>query len=126
MFLFKLINLSCFKGGSIINERTVLTAAHCVSLVPARNFVVRVGVSNLREANSQNTYQASKVILRSSVRGLNFVRPTDIAIIKLKRPIRFTTGKVEPACYDLSNKNYGNSQLMVRLFKLYNLYFGLN
>lgn len=71
-------------GGSLITARCVLTAAHCVYMIPVKDFVINAGVSFL---NSPQPYV--RKVERSFVS--KFYSPytldMDVAILKLMEPI---------------------------------------
>lgn len=92
-----------FCGGSVINKKFILTAAHCVDKQSASQVQVRVGLHYLRDANSRNTYQVSKIHIHPySSRPTNPSKPGDYAILELSSSIEFIKGKVEPGC--IANK----------------------
>ncbi|XP_017772374.1 PREDICTED: venom protease [Nicrophorus vespilloides] len=86
-------------GGSLISERFVLTAAHCIN---TNNFgeakYVRVGDLNLKDDNENADPQEYNVVQR--IRHPQYKRPSrynDIALLKLERDVIFTP-YVRPIC----------------------------
>ncbi|XP_074648445.1 chymotrypsin-1-like [Tubulanus polymorphus] len=76
-------------GGSIIDQTTVLTAAHCIRRYsPTRDYSVAVG-SIYRQVPTSQVYQVSKYIIHSSYRSVAL--GNDIAIVKLTKPITFSS-----------------------------------
>jgi len=96
-------------GASIIKEKYVLCAAHCISqsngIIPARSFKLRVGAHSL--VNSGQLVDVSEHFVHENY------NPTyqlnDIAIFKLASPLNFKqTKNIVPVCLptpEVSTKN---------------------
>uniref|UniRef100_A0A182JX56 Peptidase S1 domain-containing protein n=1 Tax=Anopheles christyi TaxID=43041 RepID=A0A182JX56_9DIPT len=87
-------------GGAIINQNTILTAAHCVRLnqgiITVDRLSVQVGRTYLYAAESHTQeHQADRIIVHEEYSAA-LVRH-DIALIKLATDIRFTD-YVQPVC----------------------------
>ncbi|XP_044523078.1 coagulation factor X [Gracilinanus agilis] len=99
-------NKEGFCGGTILDEYNILSAAHCMT--PGKRFQVVVGERNTEfEDGNEEAHEVDKVLTHKG-----FVRETydnDIALIKLKKPIRFRKN-VAPAC--LPEKDWAEDVLM--------------
>jgi len=95
-----------FCGGILISSDTVLTAAHCQTSVNSFNVVV--GDHDATVADGEERISPSQWISHPNYRG----NDNDFAIIKLSRPVTFST-KVLPACLPDPGKNYDNVQATV-------------
>lgn len=79
---------SHFCGGSVLNDNTILTAAHCVDGQEVSGVRIYVGGHNIANMNAENTFHAVKAVVHPKWNGHPDKTP-DIAIIKLNRPIDF-------------------------------------
>uniref|UniRef100_A0A8C0IT40 coagulation factor Xa n=1 Tax=Chelonoidis abingdonii TaxID=106734 RepID=A0A8C0IT40_CHEAB len=97
-------NKEGFCGGTILSQFYILTAAHCINQSKIIKVVV---VDRDKEENTEMMYSVEKVLVHG-----RFVSATydyDIALIKLKEPIKFSI-YVIPAC--LPDADFANEILM--------------
>ncbi|KYN09224.1 Trypsin-1 [Trachymyrmex cornetzi] len=81
---------SHFCAGSIINEKWVVTAAHCADAVSSLNFLrVVAGKHNIQENEStEQIVQVAQAYIHENYEG--GVGPYDIALLKLASPLKLT------------------------------------
>lgn len=85
-------------SGVILNEDTIAIAQHCITGRSLINLKVVVGIVSLREIESQLIFDVSRSIKHPNFNERTLEKGHDIAILKLKKRIKFEIGKIEPAC----------------------------
>jgi len=86
-------------GGSIINENWILTAAHCMKPTDEEQ-LIGVGLhawAEARHGHGGETYEFEKVIVHESFNLTGKDMNNDIALIKIKGPIKYSD-HVQPIC----------------------------
>ncbi|XP_052567595.1 serine protease grass-like [Culex pipiens pallens] len=91
-------------GGTLLSERFVLTAVHCVEgvngyVLTSRKIFVRLGVHNLRVPDF-STWQQHELLNVHRCEDAALGLKNDIAILELSTLVKFTS-HVQPACVNL-------------------------
>ncbi|KAG8223982.1 hypothetical protein J437_LFUL012085, partial [Ladona fulva] len=99
------MNVSWLCGGTLISERYVMTAAHCALLSSKKPVVVRLGELDL--STNDDDVEPVDYAIESVELHPKFVVTTryhDIALIRLAKPVKFTT-TICPAClYNVNSR----------------------
>merc|ERR1712212_350725 len=85
-----------FCGGTILDAKTILTAAHCYygKNLAATNYFIAAGATHVLDGSAQTAFVES-ITLHENYNPNNI--NNDVAILKLKTPLTFNS-KVQPAC----------------------------
>ena len=96
-------------GGSVINDRFILTAAHCVSDASSPSeFIVILHAFTTNDFNNPQLQYRVKNFMKHPAwnGGENKVSPNDVALLELERPLQFNN-RFMPICLT-TNTQYNN------------------
>lgn len=86
-------------GGTIISDKWIITAAHCLKGVGPNNVYVRVGTSNFYSRDEGKNYGAKSVKIHERYDYKTYIN--DIALVELKSPIDYPNAeKIEMVSED--------------------------
>ncbi|KAM7356231.1 seminase-like [Cochliomyia hominivorax] len=83
-----------FCGGTLVKSRYVITAAHCVKEMRARDIVVHAGTTYLHQKGLTSSVVRVSIPPRFTYRTSNM----DIAVLKLRKPLRGKNIATIPLC----------------------------
>ena len=87
-----------FCGGSILDSKTILTAAHCVDWINfTSDFFATIGINSLNETliTGINSFKVKSFKIHWNYNKKRILN--DIAIVKLKKALTFTD-EIQPIC----------------------------
>lgn len=94
-------------GCTIINEKFILTAGHCVHGITPDLLQVAAGIYNITDKNSEySQYRAVKKIYADKYKVDNF--ENDIALLELYEVLKLTPGIVSPICLPRGNETFND------------------
>ncbi|OQR80391.1 secreted salivary gland peptide-like [Tropilaelaps mercedesae] len=102
--------LEQFCGATLISDQHLLTAAHCIAKMKGTAVTARAGHINLNKANPAQDLQLEKAILHPLYNSSSYY--ADIAIVKLKKPIQFST-RIQPCCLPEATDKAGQNAVAV-------------
>ncbi|XP_071512547.1 uncharacterized protein [Panulirus ornatus] len=101
-----------FCGGSIISDKFILTAAHCVDGLSEEQLEVRVGDHDLttNDVSREQSFPVHEIIQHPSYN--HKTTDSDIALLKLAKPLYFTW-RVNPICLTPHDLIYYKEEVIV-------------
>ncbi|KAM0734717.1 Clotting factor G beta subunit [Formica fusca] len=92
-------------GGTLINDRYVLTAGHCVKWVHTADLSVGIGMHDIENLNEGYIAQIDEIILHENFESDDLHDINDIALIRLQHPIEINEN-VKPICLPHKESDY--------------------
>lgn len=101
-----------FCGGTLINNRYVITAAHCFNSLRKSTTRVMLGAHDLGKLRNATVYYLEKVIVHKKYEPDSIDQKWDLALIKLDRDVVFTD-MIQPICLPPRNFSKTFDNLLV-------------
>ncbi|KAL0134138.1 hypothetical protein PUN28_001175 [Cardiocondyla obscurior] len=99
-------------GGTLINNRYVLTAGHCVKWTNHADLSVGVGMHDILNSNEGFIAAVDQVILHEDFESDYLHDTNDIALIRLQHPVKINEN-VKPVCLPHKNSDYTGQYVKV-------------
>ncbi|KAJ4432275.1 hypothetical protein ANN_20893 [Periplaneta americana] len=101
-------------GGSIINDRYILTAGHCLNWNSKEELTVIMGMHDriAMEEGTERSAEIEKLIVHEAFTSDYLHDTEDIGLIKLKKPIQYSTA-IKPVCLPWPESDYTKRTGMV-------------
>jgi len=100
-------------GGSVLNDRWFLTAAHCVEGITSRGLTVVLGMHDVQlRVGNPKRYSIERIFTHERYQQGSGTFPNDIALIKLSQTIEMND-KVRPIQLDRNGEFDGNSDCVI-------------
>lgn len=102
-----------FCGGTLINNRYILTAGHCFTDVDPSNVRIILGAHDLTKLQNASIYTADKIIVHEKYEPNSSHQRYDIALIRLNRNVTFTNN-IGPVCLPPRNmkRSFGSFKVI--------------
>lgn len=97
-----MLTLGVFCGGSLINDRYILTAGHCLAPKDTRNLKVALGVHDFSQLRDAQIIRPKEFIIHKLYDIQSIHQKWDIALIKMKTRVKFST-EINPVCLPSAN-----------------------
>ncbi|XP_065091659.1 serine protease hepsin-like [Ochlerotatus camptorhynchus] len=98
-------------GGSLVTDRYVLTAAHCVFRLSPARFRVQLAVYNRTQPSSNSVERSVKSIKTFFYSGLT--NNNDIALMELTFPVTISADRLVPVCLPQPNDNVYDGKMAI-------------
>jgi len=100
-------------GGSLINDRYVVTAAHCTAGNTASRIEVLLGDHRISVADGETRHTVAEIKDHPSY--TSYQNGFDISLLRLATPVTYNT-KIAPACLPTAGENYAGAQAIATGF----------